>query len=626
METGALLHTFAHTADIEAFSVSPDGRFVVVATALGDTWLWDLATGAFVARQVAFEDGTWAVLDAEGRYDASNGGDIAGVHVVVETSEGPEPVGLAQLRERYYEPGLLGKLLGLNTEPLRGVRSLGASGVALYPEVRVDSVGADGQLTVHLRNRGGGIGRVVVLVNGREVAADARAPGADPAADALTLTVPLAGLRTLLPDTSAVRENTVEVVAYNAEGYLASRGVEVGVEGTAGNAAPPDLWAVVVGTSDYAGDALDLRFAGRDAVDFGGALGLAASGLLGAQRTHLTVLSTEPGHAAPTLENLRAALRAAADSAAATDVLVVYLAGHGVTYGGVEGDFYYLTRDARSGDLSDPAVRATVAVSSAELTDLLKAVPALKQVLILDTCHSGRVVERMTEGRDVPASQVRSLVRLNDRTGTFVLAGSAADAVSYETSRYGQGLLTYSLLQGMSGAALREDTEVDVATLFGFAQDRVPELAAGIGGIQRPQLAMPRGGGSFAIGRVEGADLSRIRPAAGRPLVLRAGFQDEALFDDHLLLSDRVNEALRGASARGGAGVEFVNATVFPDAYRLVGRYRVAGEDVEVRVRIFRGASTPVAEFVTEGRTDAPDALAAAVVREAERAIPAPPP
>ena len=44
--------------------------------------------------------------------------------------------------------------------------------------------------------------------------------------------------------------------------------------------------------------------------------------------------------------------------------------------------------------------------------------------------------------------------------------GSAADAVSYEASRYGQGLLTYSLLQGMKGAALKEDQYVDVSKLF----------------------------------------------------------------------------------------------------------------------------------------------------------------
>ncbi|MCB0552402.1 MAG: hypothetical protein KDD02_02535, partial [Phaeodactylibacter sp.] len=69
----------------------------------------------------------------------------------------------------------------------------------------------------------------------------------------------------------------------------------------------------------------------------------------------------------------------------------------------------------------------------------------------------------------------RALDRMKDRTGMFVLAGSAADKVSYEASQYGQGLLTYSILQGMSGFKLREDKYVDVALLFEYARDEVPK-------------------------------------------------------------------------------------------------------------------------------------------------------
>ena len=84
----------------------------------------------------------------------------------------------------------------------------------------------------------------------------------------------------------------------------------------------------------------------------------------------------------------------------------------------------------------------------------IKRIPALKQVLLLDTCASGKLVERLTDKREVDGSQIRALDRLKDRTGMHVLAGCAADAVSYEATRYGQGLLTYSLLTGMTGGAL----------------------------------------------------------------------------------------------------------------------------------------------------------------------------
>jgi hypothetical protein len=40
---------------------------------------------------------SWAVVDSAGRFDASSGGDVAGLHWVV----GSEPIALNQLKERY---------------------------------------------------------------------------------------------------------------------------------------------------------------------------------------------------------------------------------------------------------------------------------------------------------------------------------------------------------------------------------------------------------------------------------------------------------------------------------------------------------------------------------------------
>jgi hypothetical protein len=71
-----------------------------------------------------------------------------------------------------------------------------------------------------------------------------------------------------------------------------------------------------------------------------------------------------------------------------------------------------------------------------------------------------------------------------------------ANQSAYETSVYGQGLLTYSLLFGMkSGTALQNSSYVDVDALFQFSADKVKDLAKGIGGIQEPlsanHLAVP---------------------------------------------------------------------------------------------------------------------------------------
>ena len=64
---------------------------------------------------VRLEDGGWAVVDPEGRYDASNDGDVAGLHGVIHN----QPVALRELRDRCYEPGLLARCLGLPGAPPR---------------------------------------------------------------------------------------------------------------------------------------------------------------------------------------------------------------------------------------------------------------------------------------------------------------------------------------------------------------------------------------------------------------------------------------------------------------------------------------------------------------------------
>ena len=70
------------------------------------------------------------------------------------------------------------------------------------------------------------------------------------------------------------------------------------------------------------------------------------------------------------------ALEAVVHKAKPADILVLYLAGHGVNFGGQDGDYCYLTADARGANLEDPEVRREGALSSRELTELVKLVPA----------------------------------------------------------------------------------------------------------------------------------------------------------------------------------------------------------------------------------------------------------
>ena len=149
--------------------------------------------------------------------------------------------------------------------------------------------------------------------------------------------------------------------------------------------------------------------------------------------------------------------------------LFLYLAGHGISTSGDEGDFYFLTADAMSANQEaycDEQIRNSTTISTNEWVEWLKEIPALKQVMILDACGSGKAVDNLIAMRDIDPSQIKAIDSMKDRTGMYIISGCAADAVSYEASQYGQGLLTYALLQGMKGAALKEGQYVDVSTIL----------------------------------------------------------------------------------------------------------------------------------------------------------------
>ena len=549
-DSGKEIRAFrAHTFNVNSVAFSPDGKQVLTGGDDSTARLWDAATGKELCSLLSFRDGTWAVIDTAGRFDASNGGEVEGLHWVA----GNEPIALNQLKERYYDPALLAKVMGFNQEPLRKVEAFRE--VSLFPMATLGQPTQDLKLAIDLANRGGGIGKVQVFVNGKELLADARGPATDPNAKDARLSVDLANAPSLKPG----EDNNIDVVTWNQDGYLSSRSTRLIVKAPGqASSAQPELYAIVAGVSDYASPALKLKYAAKDAEDFAQALELGAKRLLGIDKVHLTLLTTskDSKNPAPTRANLQKAFEEAR-KAKPGDVLVVYLAGHGMAMPGVPGsdDLYcYLTSEARGTDLSDPAIRGEYAVTSTELTDWIKKIPALKQVMILDTCAAGAASKKLTEHRQISGDQIRAIDRLKDRTGFHILMGCASDKVSFEATQYEQGLLTHALLKGMKIAALDRQEFVDVRKLFEYAADEVPRLARNIGGIQKPEIASPRGSGSFDVGQLTTEDKAKIRLAILKPFLLRPRLSERDVGDDTLELVAPLRKRLGDNAGLVGPG------------------------------------------------------------------------
>ena len=618
LATGRELRRFeGHTKGVWSAVFAPDGRTVLTVNSDNRTCLWNVRTGGELACRVSFIDSTWVVVDSEGRFDAARSGDIEGLHWVV----GFEPISLAQLKDRYYEPGLLAKKLGFNPDPLRPVATFTTP--ALYPEITVNQPSVtDPVLRVTLTNRGGGIGRVLVAVNGKEMNADARPRGADPNAASLNMELPLTAYQRWLKDG---KKNSIEVRAYNAEGYLASRAAVVEYDAP-GESTRPDitLRAVIVGVSDYAGDQLDLRYAAKDAEDMAKAVALGGRRLFGADHVQIRLLTTTQAdsRARPTKANITAAFESLSE-AKPDDILFVYFSGHGVAFQDV---YHYPTQEALTTNLDDPAVRAERSVSSDEIAQWLKQSPATqRQVLVLDTCAAGAAAKSLVEHRNVPSDQIRALERLKDRTGVHVLMGSAADRVSWEATQFEQGLLTHALLRGMKGAALRDDQYIDVSRLFNYVADEVPKLAALVGGIQRPHIAAPRATNveSFDIGQLSNDDRHAIPLRNPKPLLLRPTLLNgQSAFDD-LSLEPKLRARLREESfarTRGReSAVVFVEADELPGAIKPSGLYSVNGSRLRAKMILRRDGIKK--EIQVEGTKTDVDGFIEKTVQAVTRAV-----
>ena len=584
-----------HTSRINSVRFSSDEKYVLTASNDSRVKIWDSSTGKEILSYIPIDSIDWVVLSPTGLFDAS-----AGAMKQMYYVQGLDIIELDQLKDRYYEPNLWSKLMGLNTESLRDVKGLDE--IKLFPSITLKI--KDDNLNYTLTDQGGGIGKYMIYINGKETLT-ANLPEDSinfRGGKTITSTFSLKNHPYLIPG-----ENEIMIKAFNSENYLVSRGEKV-LYIPKGEivSQKPKLFLITSGVSDYTGDQIDLRYASKDAEDMAKALELGANRLFGTESTYTFKLTSDNPDLKyrPTKANIVEAFNNVAKQAKASDILIVYISGHGINLGGQDGDFYYLTQDAYTSNINaynDKVIRDKTTISSSEMTELIKKVPALKQVLIIDACGSGKTVENLIEKRDISSSTLRALDRMKDRTGLHIITGCAADAVSYEASKFGQGVLTYSLLEGILGASLRENKFIDVVKLFQYGRERVPELAKGFGGIQQPQIFSPYGESSFDIGEIETEDKSMINLAQAKFIVLMSSIKDKETFDDILGIEKIIDEKLREkSSADLNSPFVFVDAKDFPDAYKIRGQYAVSGNDVEVTINFFKG-TIKKSSFVTKG-------------------------
>lgn len=289
--------------------------------------------------------------------------------------------------------------------------------------------------------------------------------------------------------------NKIEVGARNALGADSYRAVAY-VDGP--QAKPSCLYYVGLGVSTYKDPNLNLAFAHKDAQDLERAFSaMADSNLFSAVKTR--VYTDEQVN-----RDAIADAKGFLEGSQRQDVLVLFIAGHGVYEYKDVSTYYYLSHEADVDRLSDTALPFEL------IEDLLQSVRPRRKVFLMDTCESGEVDETQASGcvalvgtRGIRPRAARGITvkkmssgggsmrwSLQDqnryiyndlyrRSGTIVFSSCGGGEYSYESDEAQNGLFTEAIMEGLRGKAAAEAGWVDVMDLRAYVSKTVPERSEG---------------------------------------------------------------------------------------------------------------------------------------------------
>ena len=230
-----------------------------------------------------------------------------------------------------------------------------------------------------------------------------------------------------------------------------------------------EKWAVVIGISDYRAAGHNLQYAHRDAEamrDF-----LIEKG--GFRADHVQFLSDQRA----TYQGIRTALFNFLAATQPDDMVLIFLAGHGVQDAVNPDNYFFLAHDSETGNLGGTAIPMWDLGSVMDYT-----IRAQRILVFADTCHSGAALDRggANDGKNLNFFN-KYLEVLARKKGRLVLTASQAHENSLEDQKLAHGVFTHSILLGLAGAADDNpaDGVVTAAELVDYVRTRVPEETKG---------------------------------------------------------------------------------------------------------------------------------------------------
>jgi hypothetical protein len=171
------------------------------------------------------------------------------------------------------------------------------------------------------------------------------------------------------------------------------------------------------------------------------------------RRSGTTVLTESKATAAAILASAGQAF-----SAASSDTVFVYLAGHGQADG---GEYYFISHD------TDPKDVARTAVPLRSIKKMFDECKSKRVFLWLDCCHSGGIMRPRSGAPENGKAILKRTLEVVQGEGRIIIAACTAEQLAYEDPSIGHGVFTHALLRGLRGEA-ESHGEVTASSLYDF--------------------------------------------------------------------------------------------------------------------------------------------------------------
>lgn len=479
-----------HTGSITSIAFSSDSKYLFSSSIDATIKIWEVSSGRELVTIIPLDSTDWAVVAPDGRFDASPNGMKLLYYV-----QGLEVLPLESFFEKYYTPGLLKQVLenpDLRTDQ-RGPVDFRKT-LRLPPKVAISSniteMSTDqtqAKIFLQISDAGGGIDEVRLYQNGKllpkELILDKKTTQIGRKQE-ITYSVPLVAGKNEFKATGFNIDRT-ESIPVNL--VINRNAVESSI----------NLYLMCIGINAYKNSVYNLTYAKPDAQSFVQKVEQYSSDLF------KKINKYEFYDNMATRTNIEDAVNKIIAEAKPEDVFVFYYAGHGVMSeeeDGLPAEFYLIPHDVvKMYGRND--LLSTKGLSASWLKDNCAKIKAQKQLLLLDACHSGGAVESFAMMRD--AATEKAILQLARSAGITVLAASGTEQSAGEYAQLGHGVFTFSLLEGMDGAADgKKDGKITVKELEAYLNDRVPALTLQYRGVEQYPTGFSRGH-DFPIGMVK---------------------------------------------------------------------------------------------------------------------------